>query len=303
MYDNFMGLTALFLYTNSIRGDKGDKDMKLRKNLSGRMSYQSFIPPKISEYEYIGDDAVLSELAGLFAELKTMVGELPESEVRELVSMEAYDSWRLSEEKAENSFSLVSAKGNENADNIVKATLYGAGALDELPISTRMIRNIHYLICEGEDYDRKYRGEYRSSPVWIGDAGASIANAAFMPPVGEDMVAAISDLDNYINYGEANVLIKSAIIHYQFEMIHPFIDGNGRTGRVLNSLFLLENGAMTAPVLLLSHILSRNYNRYCNELQRVNETGYIAGWIRYWLATLMESAKYTLRVVKFSDLG
>lgn len=172
------------------------------------MSYQSFIPPKISEYEYIGDDAVLSELAGLFAELKTMVGELPESEVRELVSMEAYDSWRLSEEKAENSFSLVSAKGNENAENIVKATLYGAGALDELPISTRLIRNIHYLICEGEDYDRKYRGEYRSSPVWIGNAGASIANAAFMPPVGEDMVAAISDLDNYINYGEANVFIK-----------------------------------------------------------------------------------------------
>lgn len=267
------------------------------------MSYQSFIPPKISEYEYIGDDAVLSELAGLFAELKTMVGELPESEVRELVSMEAYDSWRLSEEKAENSFSLVSAKGNENADNIVKATLYGAGALDELPISTRMIRNIHYLICEGEDYDRKYRGEYRSSPVWIGDAGVSIANATFVPPVAEDMVTSISDLDNYINYGEANVFIKSAIIHYQFEMIHPFIDGNGRTGRVLNSLFLLENGAMAAPVLLLSHILSRNYNRYCNELQRVNETGDIAGWIRYWLATLMESAKYTLRVVKFSDLG
>lgn len=277
--------------------------MNLRKNLSGRMSYQSFIPPKISEYEYVKDEAVTEELANMFAELKTLVSGLSKNEVRELVSMEAYDSWRLSEEKAENSFSLVSAKGNENADNIVKATLYGAGALDELPISTRMIRNIHYLICEGEDYDRKYRGEYRSSPVWIGDAGVSIANATFVPPVAEDMVTSISDLDNYINYGEANVFIKSAIIHYQFEMIHPFIDGNGRTGRVLNSLFLLENGAMAAPVLLLSHILSRNYNRYCNELQRVNETGYIAGWIRYWLATLMESAKYTLRVVKFSDLG
>lgn len=277
--------------------------MNLRKNLSGRMSYQSFIPPKISEYEYVKDEAVTEELANMFAELKTLVSGLSKNEVRELVSMEAYDSWRLSEEKAENSFSLVSAKGNENADNIVKATLYGAGALDELPISTRMIRNIHYLICEGEDYDRKYRGEYRSSPVWIGDAGVSIANATFVPPVAEDMVTSISDLDNYINYGEANVFIKSAIIHYQFEMIHPFIDGNGRTGRVLNSLFLLENGAMAAPVLLLSHILSRNYNRYCNELQRVNETGDIAGWIRYWLATLMESAKYTLRVVKFSDLG
>lgn len=277
--------------------------MNLRKNLSGRMSYQSFIPPKISEYEYVKDEAVTEELANMFAELKTLVSGLSKNEVRELVSMEAYDSWRLSEEKAENSFSLVSAKGNENADNIVKATLYGAGALDELPISTRMIRNIHYLICEGEDYDRKYRGEYRSSPVWIGDAGVSIANATFVPPVAEDMVTSISDLDNYINYGEANVFIKSAIIHYQFEMIHPFIDGNGRTGRVLNSLFLLENGAMAAPVLLLSHILSKNYNRYCNELQRVNETGDIAGWIRYWLATLMESAKYTLRVVKFSDLG
>lgn len=108
------------------------------------MSYQSFIPPKISEYEYVKDEAVTEELANMFAELKTLVSGLSKNEVRELVSMEAYDSWRLSEEKAENSFSLVSAKGNENADNIVKATLYGAGALDELPISTRMIRNIHY---------------------------------------------------------------------------------------------------------------------------------------------------------------
>lgn len=215
----------------------------------------------------------------------------------ELIRMEANDSWRLANDKPFNPFSFACGFDNVNVDNIVKATLYAEDALKDLPISTRLIRNIHYLICVGDDYDRKYRGEYRSSPIWIGKPGNGLSEASFVPPVAEDMNGAISDLENYINYSEDNVFVKAAVIHYQFEMIHPFIDGNGRTGRLINNLFLTESQTIPSPVLLLSHIIARDYNRYCSEIQYVNETGDISTWIDYWLETLKESNLYTLQIL------
>lgn len=307
------------------------------------MAYKSFIPTPAGEYQFKVDDAKLSKVAEAFEELNGLLPLLSEEERLQLIRMEANDSWRLADERPANPFSFAPGFDKENVDNIVRATVYGEEALEELPISTRLIRNIHYLICAGADYDRKYRGEYRKSPVWIGNPGAGLAEAEFVPPVGEDMTAAITDLDNYINYSDEDlsegnvseekvsedayeggvvkrelseevsdgnlsenkvseeIFIRAAVIHYQFEMIHPFVDGNGRTGRLLNNLFLTEHGALPAPVLLLSHILLGDYNQYCAEIRRVNETGNLTSWISYWLDTLLDAATYTCRVLSQSS--
>ena len=260
------------------------------------MMYKSFIPPAIADYQYTVNESPVQELYSLYSELRSQTSVLTEDERLQLIRMESYDSWRLAEDSSQNPFSLLSGVDNCNVDNIIKATLYAADALADLPISTRLIRNMHYLICAGPDYDKKYRGEYRTSPVWIGQPGKGLREADFVPPVAEDMSPAIADLENYINYSDDNVFVKAAIIQYQFEMIHPFIDGNGRTGRLLNNIFLTENGVLSAPVLLVSHIIARDYNRYCSQIQRVNETGDISSWIAYWIDILLESGKYTLRL-------
>lgn len=275
-------------------------DMNLRNNLSGPFRYKSFIPTPVEQYRFSADTTLLQDLEKLFGELYAMAQPLPEDEIRQFIRMESDDSWRLADDRPASPFSLAAPSDNVNAVNIFEATLYGMNALEELPVSTRLIRNIHYLICSGPDYDRKYRGEYRNSPVWIGAPGKGLQDADFVPPVADDMTSAITDLENYINYSDENVFVKSAVIHYQFEMIHPFIDGNGRTGRLLNNLFLTDNGVLPSPVLLLSHIILRDYNRYCDTLQYVNLTGDISPWITYWLKTLAESAGYTLRLIKFT---
>lgn len=262
------------------------------------MMYKSFIPTLIENYQFNRETSGLQDLSELFKELNITLSALPEEDKLELIRMEANDSWRLADDKPFNPFSFASNIDNVNADNIVRATLYAEDALKELPISTRLIRNIHYLICAGDDYDRKYRGEYRNSPIWIGKQGQGLSDATFVPPVAEDMNAAIADLENFINYSEVNIFVKAAVIHYQFEMIHPFIDGNGRTGRLLNNIFFTESRTISSPVLLLSHIIARDYNKYCSEIQYVNETGDISAWIDYWLDILKYSSLYTLQILK-----
>lgn len=272
--------------------------MNLRNNLSEKMMYKSFIPSLIENYQYSVNSSKLDKLTALFCELNTMLTALCEDKRFQLIRMEANDSWRLADNSPMNPFAF--SLDNENAENIVKATVYAEEALDELPVSTRLIRNIHYLICAGSDYDKKYRGEYRISPVWIGEPGKGLYDASFIPPVDEDLISAITDLENYINYSEDNVFVKAAIFHYQFEMIHPFIDGNGRTGRLLNNIFLTENGVLSFPILLLSHIIARDYNHYCTEIQRVNETGDISAWLTYWFDIMRKSVTYTIQVIKNS---
>ena len=276
-------------------------NVKFRNNLSGSMSFKSFIPHKIEDYELIEDEKsnhLIAELHEVFAKLNHELVSVQDDIANALVVTEATDSWRLSENKPQNPFALYSYGDNKNVESIVRATDYGVSALVELPLSSRLLRNIHYLICAGTDYDKKYRGEFRKSPVWIGAEGCEMADALFIPPVVDDMIDAITDLENYINYSDNDVFVKAAIIHYQFEMIHPFIDANGRSGRLLNNLFLYEAGKLACPTLLLSHIIGYSYKEYCETMQSVNETSDINIWLRYYLTVLNESANYTLNKLR-----
>uniref|UniRef100_UPI004028FA2F Fic family protein n=1 Tax=Candidatus Limisoma sp. TaxID=3076476 RepID=UPI004028FA2F len=273
---------------------------RYRTHLSGSKAFQSFIPPEIEDYNFIVSPNMktkLDNLGRIFGELDSHLRTLSDDDVKRLVGLEARDSLRLASDVVSNPFAFNLAVDNTNEKAIVKATEYGAEAMDELPISGRLIRNIHYLVCEGADYDKKYRGDFRRSPVWIGRKGAGLTDAAFVPPVGEDMDRGIADLERHINYSDDNAFVKAAVAHYQFEMIHPFIDANGRVGRLLNTLILLQAGIISKPVLLLSHIIARDYNDYCERIQLVNTTSDIEIWVDYWLDILLQSSEYTTQVL------
>ena len=273
---------------------------RYRTHLSGSKAFQSFIPPEIEDYNFIVSPNMktkLDNLGRIFGELDSHLRTLSDDDVKRLVGLEARDSLRLASDVVSNPFAFNLAVDNTNEKAIVKATEYGAEAMDELPISGRLIRNIHYLVCEGADYDKKYRGDFRRSPVWIGRKGAGLTDAAFVPPVGEDMDRGIADLERHINYSDDNAFVKAAVAHYQFEMIHPFIDANGRGGRLLNTLILLQAGIISKPVLLLSHIIARDYNDYCERIQLVNTTSDIEIWVDYWLDILLQSSEYTTQVL------
>lgn len=273
---------------------------RYRTHLSGSKAFQSFIPPEIEDYNFIVSPNMktkLDNLGRIFGELDSHLRTLSDDDVKRLVGLEARDSLRLASDVVSNPFAFNLAVDNTNEKAIVKATEYGAEAMDELPISGRLIRNIHYLVCEGADYDKKYRGDFRRSPVWIGRKGAGLTDAAFVPPVGEDTDRGIADLERHINYSDDNAFVKAAVAHYQFEMIHPFIDANGRVGRLLNTLILLQAGIISKPVLLLSHIIARDYNDYCERIQLVNTTSDIEIWVDYWLDILLQSSEYTTQVL------
>lgn len=273
---------------------------RYRTHLSGSKAFQSFIPPEIEDYNFIVSPNMktkLDNLGRIFGELDSHLRTLSDDDVKRLVGLEARDSLRLASDVVSNPFAFNLVIDNANEEAIVKATEYGAEAMEELPISGRLIRNIHYLICEGPDYDKKYRGDFRRSPVWIGRKGAGLTDAVFVPPVSEDMDRAIADLERYINYSDDNAFVKAALVHYQFEVIHPFIDANGRVGRLLNTLLLLHAGIISKPVLLLSHIIARDYNDYCERIQCVNTTTDIEIWVDYWLDIMLQSAGYTTQIL------
>lgn len=276
---------------------------RFRTHLSGSKAFQSFISPEIEDYNLIVSPKIKTKIDTLdrtFGELDRRLCSLSDDEVKRLIELEARDSLRLASDVVSNPFAFNLAIDNTNEKAIVKATEYGAEAMEELSISGRLIRNIHYLVCEGPDYDKKYRGDFRRSPVWIGRKDAGLTDAVFIPPLGEDMDRAIVDLEHYINYSDDNAFVKAAVAHYQFEMIHPFIDANGRVGRLLNTLILLQAGIISKPVLLLSHIIAHDYNDYCERIQFVNTISDIEIWVDYWLDILLQSAEYSIQV---SDNG
>ena len=163
-------------------------------------------------------------------------------------------------------------------------------------------KQIHYLVAHSPRYEKKYPGEYRTSPVWIGRVGSDLRTAQFVAPVEEDMIPAITDLENYINYDtSAHPLVQAALIHYQFEAIHPFIDCNGRVGRILNTFFLIERGILKHPVLPLSESLKRVAAQYYVLLQEVSDTGNYDGWVKFFLRMIVDAAATEQNMLVFED--
>ncbi len=168
--------------------------------------------------------------------------------------------------------------------NYVRAMNYGLERLKELPVSVRLIREIHEKLMEGVRGGKLTPGELRRSQNWIGLPGSTISTAAFVPPPPQVVPQALSDLEKFLHADTSfPPLIQVGLVHAQFETIHPFLDGNGRVGRLLITFLLVEKGLLSRPVLYLSHFFKMHRAEYYERLQAVRDSGDWKGWLEFFL--------------------
>lgn len=179
----------------------------------------------------------------------------------------------------------------EEVQNYIEAMNTAIGELERLPMSSRLIRNTHKILLQGVRGKHKQPGAFRTSQNWIG--GASLNDALFTPPAHEHIPELIGDIEQFIHNEAIHLpdLIKIAIVHYQFETIHPFLDGNGRTGRLIITLYLVSKHILKQPILYLSDFLQRNRTVYFDNLMRVREQNDIQQWIKFFLTGVIETAQ------------
>jgi len=179
----------------------------------------------------------------------------------------------------------------EEVQNYVAAMNEAVARLQALPFSARLIRETHKTLMQGVRGKHKQPGEFRHSQNWIG--GASIKDAVFVPPVHESVAELIGDIEKFVHNEQQYFpeLLKAALVHYQFETIHPFLDGNGRVGRLLITLYLVSRGILKQPVLYLSDYFERNRQLYYDNLMRVREKNDLKQWFKFFLVGVIETAK------------
>ena len=188
--------------------------------------------------------------------------------------------------------------------NYVRAMNLGLQLLNELPLSGRLIRRVHKELMAGTRGQERTPGEFRKSQNWIGPAGCTLATAAFVPPPPDDLGKAIYELEIYINDSNDPPLVLAGLAHAQFETIHPFLDGNGRVGRLLITLLLVQRGALARPVLYLSLYLKQNRLEYYDRLNAIRTHGDWEGWLKYFLTGVAATASDAIRVAQeLTDLA
>jgi Fic family protein len=182
----------------------------------------------------------------------------------------------------------------EEVQNYIKALNSAIKDLEQLPFSSRLIRQTHEILLQGVRGEFKQPGNFRTSQNWIG--GASISDATFIPPVHTTVNDFMSDLEKFANNEEIFIpeLLKIALIHYQFETIHPFWDGNGRVGRLMITLYLVEKKILKKPILYLSDFFERNRMLYYDNLMKARLQNDIVQWIKFFLVGVIETAKNSI---------
>jgi len=175
--------------------------------------------------------------------------------------------------------------------NYRKALLTAKARLDSLPLSLRMIREMHAVLMQDVRGDNKNPGEFRRIQNWIGSPGSTMETARFVPPNVQEMHIGLDTWEKYIHYEEKDPLVQLAIIHAQFEILHPFLDGNGRIGRILIPLFLYSKEVIRQPVFYLSDYLENHRRDYYDALKSITDSGNWTNWIRFFLEAIISQAK------------
>jgi len=185
--------------------------------------------------------------------------------------------------------------------NYVKAMNYGLNRVSELPLSLRLMREIHERLLEDTRGSHRTPGEFRRSQNWIGPPGCDLANATFIPPPPDEMVIAMGELEKFLHEDVSiPILINAAIAHAQFETIHPFLDGNGRIGRLLITFTLCHKGVLKSPLLYLSYFFKANRSSYYEHLNRIRTDGDWESWVTFFLrgiAEVSETATDTAKTI------
>lgn len=178
--------------------------------------------------------------------------------------------------------------------NYVSALEHGVRRLHEIPLSLRLIREMHEILMSGVRGEHATPGEFRRSQNWIGPAGCTLKEAKYVPPPPDALGECLRECEAYLHHSEEPALITCALMHYQFEAIHPFLDGNGRIGRLLISLLLCEKGALYAPMLYLSAFFDATRQDYYAALNGISDRGEWAVWINYFLNGVIRQSEDVL---------
>ncbi|MBI3595823.1 MAG: Fic family protein [Nitrospirae bacterium] len=285
-----------------------------KDNKPGRVSktpqgYWAFVPNPLPPFLLLSWDFVkqisdadrsLSELAGVARTLPN-----PHLLIGPFIRREAVLSSRIEGTQASLSdlffFEAAGSKAAEVPDvrevaNYVKALEYGLARSKKLPISLRLIREIHERLMKDVRGEHLTPGEFRRSQNWIGPPGCTLMEAVFVPPPVEEMKVALGELEKFLHMPSSlPPLVRMALVHYQFEAIHPFLDGNGRIGRLLVTFLLCAEGLMPQPLLYLSAFFERHRQDYYRLLLEVSQKGNWVEWITFFLRGIAEQSQDAIK--------
>ncbi len=270
---------------------------KMVKNLNG---YAAFVPAKLPPDPPITID---SKMQNLLSQADRNLGRLdgitqilpnPELFVAMYVKKEAVLSAQIEgtqaslidvlNQQVDREHGEYSPDGVKEVINYVNAMSWGLSELDRLPLSLRLIRNIHEVLLKNVRGANKSPGEFRRSQNWIGPMGCTLEKAKFVPPTADDMQDAMAALESFMHEeDDLPPLIKIALIHAQFETIHPFLDGNGRMGRLLITFWLCQQKVLSQPLLYLSYYFKQNRDEYYEKLMAIRADGNWESWIKFFL--------------------
>jgi len=272
--------------------------------------YKSFLPEKINHDWGIADGEVqrlLSDADRALGELNAFSQLVPNVDffIRMHITKEATQSSRIEGTRTNMEEALLDESDIEpekkddweEVQNYIGAINSAIDQLQTLPLSNRLLRDTHKILMQGVRGETKQPGEFRNSQNWI---GVSLKNAVFVPPHQDEVAELMSDLEKFIHNDELQIphLIKVAIAHYQFETIHPFLDGNGRLGRLMIALYFADFDLLQKPALYLSDYFERNKSEYIDRLMAVRASNQMQQWLVFFLYGVKETAENSIQVFK-----
>jgi len=280
-------------------------------NMTGEAAYQSFRPSPLPPNPPLALDSdclqLLIDANKELAKLNVAANLIPSTNL--FVSMYVRKEALMTSQIEGTQCTLddildPNVDGSVNLDvgdvmNYINAAQYAIERLNELPLCNRLLRETHERLLQGVRGEDKDPGEFRRSQNWIGPRGCALKDARFVPPNVTDMTEALSDLEKYF-HAESNLdsLVRAALIHYQFETIHPFLDGNGRIGRLLILLYLMKQGLLDKPVLYVSYFLKKNQVEYYDRISEVRRSGNYEQWVRFFLEAVYAAAKDAMESIR-----